>query len=324
MLCIYDIVSSLNETANVHITTISDVNYIIRESRMLTESIVGSFINAVKEFFRKLKEFVLKIYRAIFGGGSGSSGRSSGNGSSSSSSYSSPSGSGPSWTSDDSNIVRRKAANDYFIRNFTCNARKWDDRYLDKMLENVNKLDNVRIHIPGGNTINSSASAISREISSIIGDYRSGRARRVDAGDIAATFKSDILMAVERVYQISDGVSYESQIDEHICSDTTLSYSVTSFDIENMLTAIKAEKSTTSQIETVYTRLIKDINDAEREVSSMRSDNPPEDSVKLITALSEALQYKVAVITSIEHIHIRAIRTRSAEYKRELRRFIAL
>lgn len=312
MISVYSTISTLNNNGANIVSVGDEIKFI----SSINESIVGTLIDEIKAFFRKLKEFLLKIYHAIFGGGSSRSSFSSSRSSSSGSTSS-----GFRWTAQDSEAIRRKLYNDYFINNFKWNLHDWDNRYIDSMSDKIRKMDNIRFRTPDHRTINSSAFAISREIVRCIEDYRSsGRTPKV-SDDMLISFKDEINNAVERIYEISDGVSYNELLPRKIRSETLFSHTLKYADVDRMLDIVEYEARTISEIERSYKSLMNEINAADREIQSLNVDNTPPELTKMINALTGALQYKISVITSLEHIHIKAVRDRSAEYCRELRRF---
>lgn len=309
MIGVYDTISILNKNGANIVSVRDEIKYI----SSMNESIVGTLIDEIKAFFRKLKEFLLKIYHAIFGG--------SGSGSKSSSSSSRSSSSGFRWTTQDSEAIRRKLYNDYFINNFKWNLHDWDNRYIDSMSDKVRKMDNIRFRTPDYRMINSSASAISREIVRCIEDYKSSGKTPKVSDDMLDSFKDEINNAVERIYDISDGASYSELIPRKIRSEILFSHTLKYAEVDHMLDIVEYEARTISEIERSYKALMNEINIADREIQSLNVDNTSPELTKMINALTGALQYKISVITSLEHIHIKAVRDRSAEYCRELRRF---
>lgn len=309
MLNICKTVSTLNESG-ANIITTTTVSELIS---VMNEGFVGSVVDNIKAFFQKLKELLYKVYHAIFGN-TGSSSRSS-RGSSSQSGNS-------GWTSQQSSAVRRKLSNDYFIRNFRWELHNWDNQYLDTMSEKIEKLDDIRLKLPGGYMINSSASAIVREITKCIRDYKSSGRSPKNPETLLEYFRNDIRHALERIYYIPDGESYQALIPKKIHSDLIFTKPLSYNEISNMVEAVENEANVTAEIERTYRSLMDDINAADREIQGLSTDDYTPELELMVNTLAQALQYKVSVITSLEHIHIRAIRERSAEYSRELLRFV--
>ena len=301
------------KTVNDHVSEISEI---------IVESVIGSFVEGVKSFFRKLKEFILAIYRAIFGGSSKSNNDSSNSSSGSSSSYnSSPSSSSSSSLSaDEISIARRKSQNGYFTRNFQWNISNWDMGYLTRMTQKLDRLDMMRIHLPNGSSINTASSSIVDEISNVLAEAQNGNNSYQVHPEIISEFKSAIYYAMERSYFIADGSKYQSQIREKIVKSGYPS-TLSAREISSMLDAIETTDREIDKIRPSYTSLIDLMNSAEREVNRISANNPPENVVALVNALSEMLKFKVTIVTSIEHIHIKALQDRANEYCREIRRF---
>lgn len=305
MLCIYQTISALHECGTDIIT--------------LDEGFVSSAIDWIKELFRRMKRMLFDFYRMIFGSEYGAyqvdrftisfgSGRSRG-------SYS-PDG----WTKQNSADVRAKLRNDYFIRNFEWELHDWNNRYLDTMSDRITKMDNVRFRMPNGSLVNSSAYAVAREIKDLIQDYHLGKSPR-RYRDLLSSFKDEINRALERIYDIPDGISYKELIPKKICSETITTRTLTYNDAQYMLTSVETTSDIKSRIEQSYKNLMDEINVADREIQSLQTDDLSPELSEIITALTQALQYKLSVLTSLEHIHIRAIDSRSSEFRKELRRF---
>lgn len=304
-------ISTFNQYININLRESNDN---LPTLKPISENIIEDIVEFIKELFHKLKEFLF-----------GESQKTTSPSSSSSSSSGYRNSSSPynvDYTNGiDENTLKSRMYNNYFISRFNIRVHNWDNRTIDNMSYLTNKLDTIRITLPDGTQIDSSAVSIVSAIVNKINAFNSGEEFTIKKEfDCAAEFKDSINRSVERVFAVSSD-NLSTTLKERAKSSKVFERKTNSAELRDMYETVKSTQIELNRISAIYRDLAKSIQTAENKINNLHIDEDSPNSSEfthMIKELANMLQYKVKIINSVEHIHIQCIKERANEYRNNL------
>lgn len=317
MLQVFHIVEAchLQSTTTVLTELENDINETAKT--LFNESAVTIVISKIKELLHKLLCWVKTMFCKLWKKVSGDSGlKSNVMGVSGSMSFRLQNkGVTERVRNTDRGIINcRKRDRFYCAR--TYEMHEWNNRYVSALNDMVDKLDAIRIKLPDGSFVNTSADGIAEAIRSKVELFNSGSTPDMKSSDSDySRYKEEIDQAIERIFNVSS-YTYTESIYRRIKPDMMRTTNLNERLVNDMFEILDCEHDDLSYIHQRYQYLIKNIEAAEAALNhvSISRDGDTSGYIKLIQDLALLLQYKVQIINSIELVHTKVISERATEY----------